>query len=255
MSAAVTIDPTRFNNAIQRVIATSKKSSEQILRQQAALFVVDAAKLTPPNKNFKWNKKGGEQTILNDLNHILVGLSPNLFRQFVDLFGGKVMRRQLTTKDGRVFVSDRDELVTNIPGFHKSQRTRFGRVTKAGSYTRDIGRSRDHVRGVVPESSKKAYIKTALKRVGKLAAGWKAAAIKLGAKLPAWITRHDSAGYAKVETRGSVVSVELANASVYPRIMGTIERRLPVALRRRAGAMNRMVDRYLKLNARRAGFR
>jgi hypothetical protein len=128
-------------------------------------------------------------------------------------------------------------------------------VTSAGqSGDRNIGRSKSYNRGVTTEAKKAAYIKKAVKMVGKQAAGWKAAAIKLGAKLPAWITRHDRAGYAKYTQQGSRGVLELANAGVYARARGTLERRLQAVLTKRTGALTRRVDYYLKQNAKASGF-
>ena len=57
-AASITVDSAEFNKAAQRLIATSKKSIKQNLYEQGKIIVVEAAKLTPPNKNLKWNKKG-----------------------------------------------------------------------------------------------------------------------------------------------------------------------------------------------------
>jgi hypothetical protein len=210
MTPRVSLDSVDFNRAAQRLVATSKKSAEQVLREQAALFVVDAAKLTPPNKDFKWNKKGGEQAIRADL--------------------------------ARVFVpSTRKDATTDLAAIHRAARGRFGRVNRSTS--------------PVPARGVAAYRRQVLALVGKMAAGWKSAAATLGAKLPAWITRHSAAGFAKVETRGSEVNILVANQSVYPRLANEIERRLPYALRRRRNAINRRVDNFLRRNALAAGFR
>lgn len=255
-AASVTVDSAEFNEAAQELIATSKKSIKQNLYEQGKIIVVEAAKLTPPNKNLKWNRKAGETAVTNDINKILIGLAPNLYDQFIEIFGGSINRRELRTKDGRVYVSDNDVAVTDISKWHRSQRGRNGRVTTAGQHKdRNIGRSKSYNRGVTTEAKKSAYIRKAIKLVGKTAAGWKDAANKLQTKLPAWITRHDRAGYAKYRQQGSRGELELANAGIYPRIKGTLERRLKWVLARRAAAISRRVQYYLKQNARSSGFK
>ena len=254
-AASITVDSAEFNKAAQRLIATSKKSTKQNLYEQGKIIVVEAAKLTPPNKNLKWNKKGGELALTNDINKILISLGPNLYNQFIEIFGGAVNRRELRTKDGRVYVSDNDVAVSDLGKWHRSQRGRNGRVTTAGQGgDRNIGRSKSYNRGVTTESKKAGYIRKAIKMVGKTAAGWKGAAQKLQAKLPAWITRHDRPGYANYVQRGSLGELELANEGIYPRLKGTLEKRLKWVLARRAKALNRRVDYFLKQNAKAAGF-
>jgi hypothetical protein len=212
MSAAARLEiaSDRFDTAVQRLVATSKKSAEQVLRDQAKLLVVEVAKITPPNKDFKWNRQGGETTNRNDL--------AKLFRK----------------SSSRIAETD-------LKGVHRRARNRFGRI---GSGVQAI-----------PAKGLPAYTTQVLAKVGLMAAGWKAAATKLGAKLPAWITRHNSSGFATVRTDGSRVDVTIGNATVYPRLANALERRAQAALSKRSRAINRRVDYFLKQNARRAGFR
>ena len=206
---SVTIDSAEFDKAAQRLIATSKRTTKELLNEQGKIIIVEAAKITPPNKNFKWNRKGGEQAASNDL--------------------------------ARLFVASKSkDAETNLAAVHRSNRNRLGRVP------RKVDK--------VPAKGLAQYRRKVLALVGKQAAGWKAAAIKLGAKLPAWIARHDRAGYINYKQQGSRGVLELANAGVYARARGSIERRLKAVLAKRAGAINRRVDYFLKQNAKASGF-
>ena len=156
----MTIDSVAFDRAAPRLIATSKRSAQDLLRDQARLLVVDVAKITPPNKDYKWNRKGGEQTIKTDL--------------------------------ARLFSTSRsDSAVSGLESIHRKARNRFGRVP----------------RGVEQVAAKNlaTYRKQVLAKVGLMAAGWKSAASKLGAKLPGWITRHNSTGSASIRVQGARV--------------------------------------------------
>jgi hypothetical protein len=255
-TARLEVNNAEFNTALKKFQENSKRSVAANLRQQAKLLCVDAAKVTPPNKKFAWNRKGGEAAMRNDINKILVGLSPSLFEQFTDIFAGQTTRRELRRKDGTVYVTDQDiALRGNIAKFHKSQRTRNGRVTTAGQQgDRNIGRSKSYTRGVVTSAQKAAYIRTAIQSVGKMAAGWKRAAATLGAKLPAWITRHNSAGFAKVRALGNRVEVEIANQSVYSEQKTSVEYRVAAAMKKRYWAMIKRVDYFQKQAAEKSGF-
>ncbi len=209
-AASVTVDSAKFNEAAERLIATSKKSIKENLREQGKIIVVEAAKLTPPNKNFKWNKKGGELAASNDL--------------------------------ARLFVSSKaKDAETNLASIHKKSRNRAGRVAK----------NIDEVKA----AKLALYKKKVLATVGKMAAGWKSAASQLGAKLPAWITRHSRPGYAKYSQQGSRGTLELTNAGIYASKREGVQKRLSAVLAKRASAINKRVDYYLKQNARSSGFK
>lgn len=67
IKADIKIDDREFKRAFARYASESKRGAEKVLRQQAKLFVRDAVKITPPNKNYKFNPAGGKTAIRNDL--------------------------------------------------------------------------------------------------------------------------------------------------------------------------------------------
>ena len=128
----------------------------------------------------------------------------------------------------------------NLASYHRENRDKNGRVRK------------DAVR--VKAKGVAAYRKSMLARVGKMAAGWKKAASDLNAKLPAWIKRHNSAGYSKYTQTGSGGILEMTNAAVYSSSRTIIEKKLPYVLKARAKKMMKRVNYYLAKNAKRSGF-
>jgi hypothetical protein len=92
-----------------------------------------------------------------------------------------------------------------------------------------------------------------LARVGKMAAGWKNAASTLGAKLPAWITRHSRPGFGKIKATARSIEVELANKSVYSGQKNWVERGVKAAMKKRYWAMIKRVDFVQKQAAQQAG--
>jgi hypothetical protein len=182
------------------------------MRAQGKLIIVDAAKITPPNQNFRYARRLGEMAIRADL--------------------------------GRLFQSSTaSSATTDLEGIHRKNRNRSGRVA------RKVDRVK--AKGLV------AYRNQVLARVGKLAAGWANAASMLGATLPSWITRHSRPGFARITQSGGTTTLEMANQGVYTggRIRADLERRLGYAIRKRAGAINRQVDHFLKRTAAVCGFR
>jgi hypothetical protein len=208
------------------------------------LFVKDAALITPPNVG-EWGKKRGEATIASDISRILVGLPPDLLHQFEEVHNGTVKRRELRRKDGTVYLTDKDILVSNPERWHQSQRLRNGRVTQAGARDRNIGRSRAHVRGVVSTSVFRAYMRKAKRRVGILAGGWNAAAVALGLKLPDWIARHGKKhGWCRVNLGGDKMSISIRNAVQFGADVKGLHRRIQSALDRRAEQIEKQVANY-----------
>ena len=67
MKARFEVDSTKLMEAFRKFQSASKRNVTANLKQQAKLLVVDLVKVTPPNKNFKYNKKGGETAARNDL--------------------------------------------------------------------------------------------------------------------------------------------------------------------------------------------
>jgi hypothetical protein len=209
MSARFEVDSSKLNEALKKFQGTSKKSSEAILRQQGKLLVVELAGITPPNKKFKWNKKGGETTVKNDL--------AKLFRS-----------------------SKASKATSSLAQVHLGAKDRRGRVPKGVEK--------------VPAMGLVAYRKLMLGRVGRMAAGWKSAANKLNAKLPAWITRHDSAGHGKVVVNDRTVEVELTNKAVYSGQKNWLDRAVKAALKKRYWAMIKQVTNFERKAAKQAGF-
>lgn len=243
---------------MRRYQLVAVKETSEVVRQAARNFIVRAAGVTPPSVNGKADgtaKKRGEAVIQNDLDHILVGLSPALYEQFMEL-GGKSIRREMRRKDGTVYVADSDIAIGSLPDWHKQNRRENGRVHRIGRKTRDIGRHKNWDRGVVLASEKKAYINKVLRRVGLLAAGWNASAIKLGAKLPAWIKRHGhGGGQCLIEETPRGIRIRMENAVGFATKVRGLDRRIKWAIESQAKAMERAADNIMRKAGQRAGFR
>jgi hypothetical protein len=254
----IKIDTRRFEGAVRTYSIAAVKDNKQALRDAARNFIVKAAGVTPPSVNGKADgtaKKRGEAVIQNDLDHILVGLPPKQYDQFMDM-GGKSIRREMRRKDGTVYVTDSDIATSNIKGWHKENRRENGRVHRIGRKTRDIGRHKNWDRGVVTAAERKAYIAKTLRKVGTLAAGWNASAIKLGAKFPAWIKRHGHGnGSSIVEVTPRGIRIVMENAVGFATKVRGLERRIKWALNAQANALDRASNAIMRKTARRAGFR
>ena len=100
---------------------------------------------------------------------------------------------------------------------------------------------------MVQASEKAAYIKSAIRAVGRACGGWNAAAIKFGARMPAWVTRHGTGeGSASQKTTLAGTTAILGNSVKYVGSFRGIQRRLQYALDRQASAMAKQIPILLK---------
>jgi len=63
-------DYSRIEESLVRFAANSRRRGGVLLSQQAKLFVRDAVKVTPPNRNSRFNQAGGRRTISNDVKKV-----------------------------------------------------------------------------------------------------------------------------------------------------------------------------------------
>lgn len=103
------------------------------------------------------------------------------------------------TKTGRIFGIEKnlyqpDASVGMMARHHERYRKKStGRVSKAGSFTRDVGRHVFLDKMLVSIKSWNAYFKHVSKRVGRAKAGWLAAARRFKLKgIPKWVVQHGS---------------------------------------------------------------
>lgn len=207
------IDDRAFRRSLNAFAANSRRSGQQILRQQAKLFVQDVVKITPPNRG-KANRKGGEAAIRSDIRKIM---------------------RASNAKDA-----------SDDPGeIHARYRSKT------------TGRVRRALKNKIKVRNLAAYIKAQVGQVGILASGWNAAASRLGAKIPEWVTRHGaSRGSIRIIFGALSMRIVLVNAVKFVGNVKGFARRVQSALDKRAQAMDRQVENFaVKQAARKAGFK
>lgn len=123
--------------------------------------------------------------------------------------------------------------------------------------SKSTGRVRRELKNKVRVRNLAAYIKSQVALVGILASGWNAAAARLGAKLPAWVTRHgNSRGSVRISLGALTIRIVLTNAVKFVGSVKGLNRRVQSALNKRSRAMDRQVEHYaMKQAARKAGFK
>jgi len=202
------IDTRDFQRALREFTRLSKRAPAEVLRDQARLFVVDAAKLTPPNTG-KWNPKGGRATVANDIAKVLAPHPISSGRSAIEIH----------TR----FRSTRGRVQTNL---RKGVRDRRYRV---------------------PLAELRRLVRQKQGNVGLLASGWNAAAAKLNARLPKWIMKHGTGlGSTQMHLTGEHMFITLSNRVRYIPTVKGLKRSIETALQWRERAMTRQIDFALK---------
>lgn len=217
MSATFKFDTSKFERALKAFAAESRKSARDVLLSQAKLFVRDVVSVTPPNKDGKISPRAGVTMVRSDFK--------------------KIMRPVRLAKNNPAVV-------------HKRFRDKRGRVR--ADFRGNGGRDR---RWAVSKPRLDSALKKKLANVGMLASGWVAAARKLGARLPTWITRHGAKfGSVRIGLSRVGMSVRVVNSVPFVGNVTGMQRRVQWALNNRARQMDKQLEAFaLKRAARQAG--
>lgn len=265
-------DTSKFEQALKRFEAGSKKAAADVLRNQAMLFVRDAVSVTPPNTGeIKGGKKRGESTIAGDMlggRDVNVGGFHAKSRGFFEVLSKPGIERDeivsfLTTKDGRVYGVEKKLYRPNVSAKEmiahrdKYRSKKTGKMSLAGLRTRNVGRHVFIDRMVITPSAAKKMLKELYRRVGYLASGWNAAAERLGTKLPQWIRNKGTSNGGVVEVlTGEKLSITVTNRIKFAGTTKGLRRRIQWALNNRGRQMEKQLeDQAIKKAARKAGFR
>ena len=123
MTPTIQVDSSEFQRQLKRLLNASPKAEKAVVRAAAKKVVEYAAGATPPGRGEgkgtlrAGDRKRGEKTMQGDLNHILYGAGPEIYQQFIDIYGGRI-DHDWKTKDGRVFLTDTDVAISDIKAFH-----------------------------------------------------------------------------------------------------------------------------------------
>jgi hypothetical protein len=219
MRAELRLDTARFRRALAEFARNSRKSGIEVVTVQAKLWVRDMVRITPPAQGSLGGAKGrGEKAA-----------------------GGDVYK---------VVAETRRPAAKTAEEIHRQFRSR-----RTGRVWKDLRTGKDRryrAQGV------RAYVQRNVKqRVGRLAAGWNAAAARLGLSLPSWITRHGASG-GRIEVKVSLggIRIRVANAVSFIGQVKGLDRRARSAFDNRARAMEKQLEAYaLKKAARDAGLK
>ena len=221
MNVHMKFDMRRLQQAIKNLEPLVKKSRKELVEQAAKGFVKTVTEVTPPASKGTTGsaaKKQGEAAITGDLARVMLPVRSRRNAQLQDPV--EIYKRLRDKNTGRINPR-------NLQKPYPVSSTQYA-----------------------------ALRKTLLARVGWLAAGWNAAARKLGVKLPAWIARHGTGyGIILVSNDGRRFRIEISNAVKFVGNVKDLDGRIQKAITYQANAMQRQADFLLHKAVKRSGFK
>jgi uncharacterized protein YneF (UPF0154 family) len=212
------IDTTKFNLKLRQYAGSAKKTGP-ILKKEMKVIVKRLVQLSPPFERFgstslATHKKAGENAIRKDFRGRFVSMkkmkiydsdNPRIKAQFRKLLrqGDSVKIAEMLNNLGFNISSDDIKKSISQDDILKSKNRSSGRITPAKNKIHII------------ESGLNKLTAAAIKKVGKLKAGWNAAVSRFGVSgIPQWIARHPSPGRAVDGTASPTKPFVLAVNSV-----------------------------------------
>lgn len=253
MGADIDINYSRLETALARYMVRSKKELPEVLMSPVAKGVIrQIIAESPPKK-----KAYGQGAIRRDLMGGDGRAGIFYVTKAKDL-GGLHERnpdgivKLWHTKDGRVFGTETEFYKPNASisdmKAHHGRYFKNGRMTSAGSRTRDIGRWKFVDRMVVSEQAMKRFESHLGKGLGEAASGWNLAAAKLGVKPPAFIWRHGGKGGFELLVTDQSIRIRMSNrvefAAKIPRM--NWNRVVQNALNRQTNLMMKVVHNHIR---------
>ena len=270
-AASFTLDTTAFNRAMREFASVTKRGLVSVGMYAAKGFVKRAVAVTPPaTGSLVGAKQKGESTIRGDMARIFWVISASERQSFIDFHGGYSAKEGFGHA-GAAALGDIEKRILSLAdmeAWHHDRRKANGRVkgVRGGrqlgnlhaAYLMTTGLRKCDLRaldvGLVLKKDRDAYRKKLFGRIGLLASGWNAAAIKLGLALPDWIGRQGQGrGICSVTIASGGVTIEMANKVPFVGNVRGLDSRCQAALKYQEGAMMRQIEHLLE-KARRKAF-
>lgn len=234
------LDAGWFEKTFARFAAVSTKSVEDLLKDQARLFVIDAIRVTPPfhqkvGQNATKAKEAGQKSVSANFNRLFLARTLVGSRKITHLFGKKDV-------PGLPYVVPTRERFPDVQGIYNEEKSKAKSRAIRGMrfFEKRIPVSRVKARRIYEKE---------IKKIGFLAGGWNTAAMALGAgsKVPAFVRRHASApGQVQIDFKPHRLRIVLVNQVRYADHVGGLQKRAGFALRKRADAMTLQIPRLIK---------
>ena len=273
MADGFTLDTRDFDKAVVKLLSTSKRDAREVMKVQAKGVIKNLYAITPPNKG----RVSRSSPTLNGKQHGVAAINRDLLggKKRAGIFfvadGGLISKwakqqpdgtvKLWTRKDGTIIGTEttlfKPQASAGEMKTHHRRYFRNGRMSRAGTGDKTVGRWKFIDKMVVSKSAYSAFLKMLSDEVGDSCSGWNEAAAALGYKPPAWIWNHKGSGGFVFTVTDSALVIRMTNAVPWiekiPRMRW--ESKIQLALNLQTGAMENALDRFLHVGPRKCGFK
>lgn len=257
------LDTTRFNVAVTRLAATSKKAAVEVMKDQARLLFVQVAKITPPYHGSVTGRAAevnARAKVAADIRS-LYGTRSDAYDLIKDRAGetrADAYWAQLSKNNLPLATSIlKDATGKSLGVFDEGtlhKRTSGGSRRRSRRANAKTVSAREFIYFVSNDEALASYVEKEQGHVWWLASGWAPALLALGAKAPYGVGKLPAPGNLRVEVTATDIIIRMENKVSFGRGVKDIERRIQWALETRVGALDRRWASYLNRAAKDAGF-
>jgi hypothetical protein len=264
MNTRMTVDTRGFERDLRKIMALTKKSAEEAIRQQSKLLVQDCIKMTPPfagqsmegvtNQSYAQQREAGRSAVTRDIKRLFV-VGANLpearepwarkaLEKWKDAGNSEALNKILSRMKVSYMVAHEGDSLATLHAENRNKRT--GRVFKKARVLL-LGSSRANIAAI------NRYVKEACKHVGKAKSGWVKAANALGLKrVPKWITGAEGQGIFSESFTNGKAEVIVGNGVPYIQASGRDLKVIEKAFVLREGKLKADIENRLEAMARKA---
>jgi len=250
MSGELILDKAALDGAIKKLGLRYDDVANIVIKDQHRLFTEDMIKGTPPR-----TMAIGRTAVSNDINKIFIPLDKQqVIDYYAENFGNKPkgvgakVRKGIRNLESQGITFNWNGDMARMKGLHQKLRTGPEKGVRFKSRDVVIGNLKFGTGMYVPKGALNRYIKKAQKSVGKLKAGWIPSALKIGAKVPAWVMK-------QAEKKGAYINGLNKNASQsfltsinqIPYAQKKLKYIMPWATKKRETAMKQHMDRAVSI--------
>lgn len=233
-----------YESAMQTYVLLVGKSLEEAMLDEARQLSMALIRSMPPHRGI-WHrdnssdaKRRAERRVNRTLARLFVGKQLVGSRRVTHLFG----RRDVP---GLPYVVPAPERHPDVDGIYRREGPEVWRSQESTHRRIKSGKVL-----YVDRRKLLALRKAEHAKIGRLAAGHAAAAIKFGATVPAWIRRHSVPGYGRTQFTDRLLRVEIVNAHPKANARREWQARADMAVRARTEALHRQIPFLLRRHER-----
>lgn len=250
-----------MRRGVRRVARETGRSKEVVVKRAARGFVRMLVAITPPGSagtSGTAAKEQGAAAIASDVGRIFEVISDRDRQAFRDFYAGDSVKEGFGHTGAAAIGEIERRILTRgqMAAWHAKRRNksngrvmavRGGDTNNFNAHHLTTGLRKKDLRGIdigyVSRDDYEWFVRVLQKGVGFLAAGWNAAAIVLGVRVPAWIARHGaSRGAIRILTTDNRYRIEIVNDVPFVDGVRDLDRRVAKAVEYHVAGMNREAD-------------